>query len=133
MHGVATLNKGRHKSTSKGWWLASPVTLPLILISPLKDCPILVNSDGSLYRFSPGHLLPYKWESCYTIQQHSWGYDRTEQTDMFYNTTELLYQLVSTVSCNGNLLLNVGPTADGRILPSFEQRLLEMGEWLEVS
>ena len=52
---------------------------------------------------------------------------------MFYNTTELIYQLVSTVSCNGNLLLNVGPTADGRILPSFEQRLLEMGKWLEVS
>ena len=51
---------------------------------------------------------------------------------MFFNTTELVYQLVSTVSCNGNLLLNVGPTADGRILPSFEQRLLEMGQWLEV-
>ncbi len=83
-------------------------------------------------RFSPGHVIPYKWESCYTIQHGSWGYDRTEQTDMFYNTTELLYQLVSTVSCNGNLLLNVGPTADGRILPSFEQRLLEMGQWLEV-
>ena len=86
----------------------------------------------SVYRFSPGYLIPYKWESCYTIQKHSWVYDRTVQTDMFYNTTELLYQLVSTVSCNGNLLLNVGPTADGRILPSFEQRLLEMGEWLEV-
>ncbi len=40
--------------------------------------------------------------------------------------------MVSTVSCNGNLLLNVGPTADGRILPAFEQRLLEMGAWLEV-
>ena len=77
-------------------------------------------------------MVHYKWESCYTIQHRSWGYDRTEGADMFYNTTELIYQLVSTVSCNGNLLLNVGPTADGRILPAFEQRLLEMGEWLEV-
>ena len=50
----------------------------------------------------------------------------------YYSTTELLMQLVSTVSCNGNLLLNVGPTADGRIIPAFEQRLLEMGAWLEV-
>ena len=41
-------------------------------------------------------------------------------------------QLVSSVSCGGNLLLNVGPTADGLILPVFEQRLLEMGEWLQV-
>ena len=40
--GVATLNEGR---LSKGWWLATPVHPPL-LISPLKDCLILVNSDG---------------------------------------------------------------------------------------
>ena len=31
-----------------------------------------------------------------------------------------------------NLLLNVGPTADGRIIPAFEERLLQMGAWLEV-
>ena len=31
-----------------------------------------------------------------------------------------------------NLLLNVGPTADGRIVPAFEERLLQMGAWLEV-
>ncbi len=77
-------------------------------------------------------LLPYKWESCYTIQKTSWGFDRTGDVSDYYSTTELLMQLVSTVSCNGNLLLNVGPTADGRIVPAFEQRLLEMGAWLEV-
>jgi len=30
-------------------------------------------------------------------------------------------------SCGGNLLLNVGPTHDGRIMPIFEERLLEIG------
>lgn len=30
-------------------------------------------------------------------------------------------------SCGGNLLLNVGPTSDGRIIPLFEERLLEIG------
>ena len=64
---------------------------------------------------------------------HSWGYDRTEGIDAFWNTTKLLEQLVSSVSCGGNLLLNVGPTADGRIVPAFEERLLEMGAWLKVS
>ena len=37
------------------------------------------------------------------------------------------------VSCGGNMLLNVGPTADGRIIPAFEERLLQMGEWLSVN
>ena len=83
-------------------------------------------------RYTPGHLIPNKWESCFTIQHSSWGYDRTEGIEDFWNTSKLLWQLVSSVSCNGNLLLNVGPTADGRIVPAFQERLLEMGAWLEV-
>ncbi|KAL9984045.1 hypothetical protein ACROYT_G006301 [Oculina patagonica] len=31
------------------------------------------------------------------------------------------------------MLLNVGPTADGRIIPAFEERLLQMGQWLSVN
>lgn len=32
-----------------------------------------------------------------------------------------------------NLLLNVGPMADGTLDPVFEERLLDMGAWLEVN
>ena len=39
--------------------------------------------------------------------------------------------LPSTVS--SNLLLNVGPTADGRLDPLFEERLLDIGAWMDVS
>lgn len=39
--------------------------------------------------------------------------------------------LLDTVySCNGNLLINVGPRADGIIDPIFEERLLQLGQWL---
>lgn len=31
------------------------------------------------------------------------------------------------------MLLNVGPTADGRIIPAFQERLLQMGKWLDVN
>jgi len=31
-------------------------------------------------------------------------------------------------SCGGNLLINVGPTSDGRIIPIFEERLRQMGQ-----
>ena len=41
--------------------------------------------------------------------------------------------LLFSLSCGGNMLLNVGPTADGRIIPAFEERLLQMGEWLSVN
>ena len=29
--------------------------------------------------------------------------------------------------------MNIGPTHDGRIVPIFEQRLREMGSWLQVN
>ncbi len=41
--------------------------------------------------------------------------------------------LVNPVALNGNLLLNVGPTAWGTIDPVYEERLLTMGAWLRVN
>lgn len=41
--------------------------------------------------------------------------------------------LVETVSCGGNMLMNVGPTPDGVIAPIFEERLRQMGQWLKVN
>ncbi len=38
-----------------------------------------------------------------------------------------------TVADGGNYLLNVGPTADGIILPIFQDRLKGVGDWLKVS
>ena len=37
------------------------------------------------------------------------------------------------VSCNGNTLINVGPTKEGTIIPIFEERLRQMGGWLKVN
>ena len=31
------------------------------------------------------------------------------------------------------MLMNVGPTADGRIDPIFQERLQQMGDWLKVN
>jgi alpha-L-fucosidase len=46
---------------------------------------------------------------------------------------DLLYQLASTVACGGNMLLNVGPTSEGVIIPVFAERLLQIGAWLKVN
>lgn len=83
--------------------------------------------------YNPGVLQKHKWENAMNMDKKSWGFRRNMRLENIRNIHELLYELASTVSCGGNLLLNVGPTADGRIVPIFEERLLQMGEWLSVN
>ena len=44
-----------------------------------------------------------------------------------------MLMLADIVSRGGNLLLGIGPTADGRIPVIMEQRLLDVGRWLLVN
>ena len=38
------------------------------------------------------------------------------------NMTSIMYEVISTVAFGGNVLINVGPTHDGRIVPIFQVR-----------
>lgn len=84
-------------------------------------------------QFNPGVLQPHKWENCLPVDKGSWGYRRNADLSDYRSIGELLDILASTVSCNGNLLINVGPTKDGIIVPAFEERLTQLGEWLAVN
>lgn len=44
----------------------------------------------------------HKWENAFTVDRKSWGYRRTMKLNEILTTDELLYQVVSTVSCGGN-------------------------------
>jgi alpha-L-fucosidase len=70
-----------------------------------------------------------KWEECRGMGA-SFGYNRNEDVADYKTGRELIHLLVDTVSKGGNLLLDIGPTADGRIPVIMQQRLLEIGEWL---
>lgn len=49
------------------------------------------------------------------------------------NMSSIMYEVVSTVAFGGNVLINVGPTHDGRIVPIFQERLLALGKWLKTN
>lgn len=59
--------------------------------------------------------------------------NRNATYEDYYTVKELLMTLVQTVSRNGNLLLNIGPGADGTIDPIFVDRLMGVGDWLKVN
>ncbi|CAG9822075.1 unnamed protein product [Phaedon cochleariae] len=84
-------------------------------------------------RYNPGTLQLHKWENAMTIDKQSWGFRRNAKLSDYYSTLELISQLVSTVSCGGNLLMNVGPTKEGILAPIFQQRLKELGDWLAIN
>lgn len=63
----------------------------------------------------------------------SYGFNRAESIDDYNSSEELIHELVDIVSRGGNLLLNVGPTADGRIPVIMQQRLVDIGAWLKVN
>jgi alpha-L-fucosidase len=63
----------------------------------------------------------------------SYGYNRAENLNDYSTSEELIHELIDIVSRGGNLLLNVGPTADGRIPVIMQERLSDIGNWLDVN
>lgn len=63
----------------------------------------------------------------------SYGYNRAERLEHYRTGRELVTTLADIVSRGGNLLLDIGPDADGTIPVIMEQRLAEIGAWLAVN
>lgn len=73
-----------------------------------------------------------KWEMCRGLGL-SFGYNSYESDDMLISVKDLIELLVKTVANNGNLLLNIGPKADGTIPEEQERRLKILGQWLAIN
>jgi alpha-L-fucosidase len=72
---------------------------------------------------------PVFWEACQTFSG-SWGYYRNEDT--WKSPEQLVQMLINTVSCGGNLIMNVGPTARGTFDARAEKALSTYSEWLRL-
>jgi len=73
-----------------------------------------------------------KWETCRGIG-NSFGYNKVEDESDYLTSEELIRMLIDIVSKNGNLLLNVGPKANGTIPEIQVKSLLGLGKWLEIN
>lgn len=72
-------------------------------------------------------LKPFFWQTDTAAARNSWCY--TENND-FKSAGEIIRDLVDIVSKNGNLLLNVGPRADGSFADEDKEILAAIGGWL---
>jgi alpha-L-fucosidase len=70
------------------------------------------------------------WQTDDAIGNQSWGY---ASGNTFKSAQYVITNLVDIVSKNGNLLLNIGPRADGTITDEETAVLLETGKWLAVN
>jgi len=98
-------------------------------------------TNNRLYRPWPGdfstpeqHVPPtgldYDWEVCMTMNT-SWGYKHYDHN--WKSAETLIRMLVDIASKGGNLLLNVGPTAEGLIPEPSVERLKAIGKWMDVN
>ncbi|KAL5425143.1 hypothetical protein PMIN04_002805 [Paraphaeosphaeria minitans] len=71
-----------------------------------------------------------KWESNMGMDPYSYWYNRATGDDEYMDATTLVTTLVDMVSKNGNLLLNIGPRADGTIPQPEVDALREAGTWI---
>jgi alpha-L-fucosidase len=100
---------------------------PEILINNRSGLPEDFDTPEQHVSFSPPGRL---WESCMTTTEYFWGYCKG---DAWRSTRRLIQTLVTCASGEGNLLLNVGPKADGTFPARAIRILREIGSWMKVN
>jgi alpha-L-fucosidase len=130
------------------WWIGQPAfrsTLPRFLAyyynfaarhggSAVVNYKLGEFADGAgtldIERGQAAKIRKNVWQTCTSISDKSWGYI---ENDTYKSVDQIVHLLADVVSKNGNLLLNVGPRADGRIPEAARDTLRAMGRWLKTN
>lgn len=81
-------------------------------------------------RGKSGKMMLFPWQTDTSVGKKSWCYIDGEENK---TPEQIVHDLIDIVSKNGNLLLNIGPRADGTITDEQKNVLLSIGEWLNVN
>ena len=75
-------------------------------------------------------MMQFPWQTDTSVGKKSWSYVEGEENK---TPEQIVHDLVDIVSKNGNMLLNIGPKADGTITDEQKNVLLSIGRWLKVN
>ncbi|MDC7684170.1 alpha-L-fucosidase [Asticcacaulis sp. BYS171W] len=142
------VDKYRPEMVYLDWWSAAPAFEP-----NMRKFAAYYYSDGRAKGYAP--TIAYKgeqfiegsalfdiergkldalrlepWQTDTSVSIKSWGY---VDGDSYRTAKSLIGDLIDVVAKNGNLLLNVGPKADGTLPEEAKTVLLGMGVWLTVN
>lgn len=111
--------------------------------SPVRDSVVINDRWGSDTRHKHGGYWTTEYTAGMSGMDHPWeesrgmgfsyGYNRAERFQDYHTNRELVLMLVDIVSRGGNLLLDIGPSADGTIPVIMAERLHQIGDWLRVN
>ncbi|MFN7993221.1 MAG: alpha-L-fucosidase [Bryobacteraceae bacterium] len=121
-------------------WRSAELLAWLFNESPVRDEVVIDDRWGSDTRHKHGGYYTTEYTAGMEQSEHSWeesrgmgysyGYNRMETLKDYHTGRQLLLMLIDIVSRGGNFLLDIGPTADGRIPVIMEDRLIHIGNWL---
>ena len=124
-------------------WHSEELLAWLFNESPCKDEVVVNDRWGGDTRHKHGGYWTTEYAAGMQDGSHPWeesrgmaysyGLNRAERADDYKTSREFILVLIDLVSRGGNLLLDIGPAADGTIPPLMEQRLLDIGDWLRVN
>jgi len=126
--------KGRNDWQSEKLYSMIRQISPKIVLNNRLDLPTELADVHTPEQIQPSEWVkvngePVVWEACQTFSG-SWGYHRDEET--WKSPEQLIRMLVNTVSCGGNLLMNVGPTSLGTIDSRALKSLSVYRDWMEL-
>ena len=111
--------------------------------SPVKDDVVINDRWGKDSRHKHGGYWTTEYTPGMSDLNHAWeesrgmgfsyGYNRAENLAHYHSGRELVIMLIDLVSRGGNLLLDIGPDADGTIPVVMEERLIQIGDFLKVN
>jgi alpha-L-fucosidase len=123
-------------------WRTKPLLAWLYNNAPNKD-EVVVNDRWGKVRGKHGGYFTTEYGSGFEGISRPWeenrgigmsfGINRIENIDDYRTEKELIFMLIDLVSRGGNLLLNIGPNADGTIPVIMQERLIQLGNWLNVN